>query len=272
MVPLTRGPVPRVLIPASGDGEVTAELRICSQREAHTPDTTLATATVPVVDGQLTFDFGVDAPRDCYGFVCLQMTPGVTLKTTDHRITGVLSLFKPDHGNCTAEEGKRFGFEPFEFWSPRRRPDGRNLAITLDPPATPFAAGNLTNGVFRPTDITNAWAADLDDDTPTVELSWKAPQRLRRIDLHFDGDFDHPMETVLHGHPERVVPFCVRQYMLIAVSPDGDETVIVDEPSNHLSHRTHHVAHDLLIQKLQLTLRHPSNTTPAALFGIRCYG
>ena len=45
-------------------------------------------------------------------------------------------------------------------------------------------------------------------------------RQLTRIELVFDTDYDHPMESVLLGHPERVMPFCVAR----VVVRDGNNT------------------------------------------------
>lgn len=84
-------------------------------------------------------------------------------------------------------------------------------------------------GVARPTNQPNAWVADPAEERPTLTLSWSEPQTLARVELMFDTDFDHPMETVLWGHPEDRMPFCVRGYRLL------DETgrVLAECPEQH---------------------------------------
>ncbi len=142
--------------------------------------------------------------------------------------------------------------------------------MTFDPPLRPFAAAHLTNGVFRPLVCTNAWAAAADDASPAVTLAWPTPTKLSRVDLHFDADFDHAMETVLLGHPERVVPFCVRQYRLVGIDAAGGEQVLAEVDDNRIAHR-HHVMEPMELASLRIELTHPSATTPAALMGVRCY-
>ena len=45
-----------------------------------------------------------------------------------------------------------------------------------------------------------------------MTVRWPHEQVIARIELVFDTDLDHPMESVLLGQPERVVPFCVRAF------------------------------------------------------------
>ena len=40
--------------------------------------------------------------------------------------------------------------------------------------------------------------------------------RSRESSWTFDTDFDHPMESVLMGHPERDMPFCIKRYRITA--------------------------------------------------------
>ena len=62
--------------------------------------------------------------------------------------------------------------------------------------------------------------------------AWASPQAIRRIELSFDTDFDHPLEHVLMGHPERVIPFCVKAFHICA---DGREVASVTD--NHQTRR-----------------------------------
>jgi hypothetical protein len=58
----------------------------------------------------------------------------------------------------------------------------------------------------------NAWVADPRDAAPHLVLDWPEPRTIARLELGFDSDFDHPMETVLMQHPEAISPFMVRRY------------------------------------------------------------
>jgi hypothetical protein len=107
-----------------------------------------------------------------------------------------------------------------------RRPSGKNFAVRIEPPLEVFQATNLTNGFARPTNQPNAWVADFAHEQPTIRLAWEKPQTIARIELSFDTDFDHPMESVLMGHPVRVMPFCVRELVVaecvrVAVTATG---------------------------------------------------
>ncbi len=83
----------------------------------------------------------------------------------------------------------------------------------------------------------------------------------------FDTDFDHPMESVLMGHPERVVPFCVKHYRV------RDETgkVIAEDGDNHSTQIDITPPEPVLTNALEVELLATQGSAPAALFALRCY-
>jgi len=277
MLPLPAGASPRlrVFTHAKQPGSLRVELRQSSKPDNHTPDVTLETLTVTVPPGE-------DVPLDLafthrfadtrYAFICFFGDASISLRCSERRVTGVLSLCH-EANRAVAESAVQtppgdIGVDQFEFWQPRRRPGGHNLALTLAEPLRVYAAANVVNGVARPTSRPNAWVASPADLHPTLTLTWSEPRTLARVELGFDADFDHPMESVLWGHPEREMPFCVRRYRLI----DGDTgTVLAERTDNHETRNVHVFAQPVRTRSLRLELEHPSAYIPAALFEVRCY-
>jgi hypothetical protein len=195
-----------------------AELRVSGQPDNHTPEVLLATLDVKLAAGlsqklPLKFDAKLAAP--CYALVCLRKNEAVSVHLSEQRLTGVLAVWhnvnKAVAKSSTQTPPLDSGLDTFEFWTPKRRPAGKNFALRIEPPLECFGAANLANGFARPTNQPNAWVADFSHEQPVVRLAWREPQTIARIELCFDTDFDHPMESVLMGHPERVMPFCVRE-------------------------------------------------------------
>lgn len=158
--------------------------------------------------------------------------------------------------------------DAFEFWCPQRRPAGKNLAFKVENGLACFQPENIRNGVQRPTSQPNAWVADFEDSQPTLTLTWPEAQTISRVELFFDTDYDHPAETVLMHHPENVMPFCVREYQLL----DDQGNVVFEKYKNHLTRNSIEFTKPFTTTILILKLRHPSATSPAALFEVRCYG
>ena len=295
MLPAQPGAMPSVefLLDVSAPTTVRAELRVSSKPGNHTPDVTLAAQEIKLPAGlrlklPLKFDAQIDVPR--YAFVCLMANPDVAVHLSDQRVTGVLAVTQK-FNRAVAKSPRQepppgSGIDSFEFWIPQRRPAGKNLAVTIDPPLEVFGPHNLTNGFARPTNQPNAWVADFAHEQPTIRLAWDKPQTIARIELSFDCDFDHPMESVLMGHPEGVMPFCVRE-VTVAVpakvpvlashangkGANGSDTehLIFEIAENHQSRQVIRLKTPVTTDALELRLVAPGANIPAALFEVRCY-
>jgi hypothetical protein len=160
------------------------------------------------------------------------------------------------------------GIDEFEFWCPQRRPDGYNFALKIEPGIPVFAAQQVVNGIARPTSHPNAWVADFKDVKPTLVLEWPSPQLISRVELTFDADYDHPMETVLMSHPENIMPFCIQQYRLL----DDTGQVVFEKKGNYQTRNSITFTRPLTTRRLILEAEAPGEHVPAALFEIRCYG
>ncbi|PWU08683.1 MAG: FAD-binding dehydrogenase [Verrucomicrobia bacterium] len=219
LLPIQAGPVPslEVILDVAGPTVLCAELRASTAPGNYTPDQTLAAAQIELPAGKglnITLPFDVQIESPSYLFVCLMANENVSVWLSEQRITGVLSLSHRAHQAVTKsarqEPPPGNGIPSFEFWIPQRRPQGKNFALRIEPPIDVFGPESLVNGFARPGHQPNAWVADVDDAHPTVTLAWPTIQTIGRLELVFDTDYDHPMESVLMGHPERVMPFCVR--------------------------------------------------------------
>ena len=286
LLPVAAGRMPAVsgTFDVSTKTTLVAELRVASTPTNHTPDITLKTLHVPLDAGarqQVTLDFDcvIDVPR--YAFVCLMANPDVAVHLSDQRVTGVLSVAQK-FNRAVAKSPRQepppgTGIDSFEFWLPERRPGGHNFALTLDPPLAVFGAENVTNGIARPTAQPNAWVAALDDPQPTLRLSWTTPRTISTIELVFDTDFDHPMESVLLGHTERVMPFCVPEVVAYAASertnPESAPALreVARITANHQTRGTMRLPSPVTTDAIELRITAPGAGIPAALFEVRCY-
>ena len=83
----------------------------------------------------------------------------------------------------------------------------------------------------------------------------------------FDPDYDHPMESVLMGHPERRMPFCVERYRVL----DENGHVLAMCANNHQARNVLVLAQPVTTRALRIELTAPTPRVPAALFEVRCY-
>lgn len=275
LLPLIKGKVPKIIFHAESetDTELEVELRISSKTGNYTPDVSLDKQTLAVKSGKncLNISFEAEIKDVAYAFVIFQKNPKLKLKVSNQRITGVLSVFNlvnkavSNYGKQTPP--KDIGMEEFEFWCPQRRPEGHNVAMRLEPAIKKFGKENLKTGVYRPTTAPNAWVATFEDENPQLKISWDKPEKISKVDLLFDTDFDHPMESVLMGHPEDVMPFCVRNYEI----KDDKGKIIYAKKGNYQTKNTINFKEPIITNELTVVLEHPSENVPAALFSIRCY-
>lgn len=266
MLPLPAGPVPALTFHADceKDTVLTVELRTSSGPWHHAPDVVLAQKAVAISAGRaqsIPVNFETTLERPCYVFVRFPQAEGVSLHTSSLRVTGLLRLIYRYE-----EATEHVGGERYEVYCPERRPGGQNFALQLDPPQEIYQAVNLLNGWQRPTSQTNAWVAALEDKTPVVYLDWKTPQTIAETILYFDGDFDHAMETVLWGHPERAVPFCVKRYEIL----DDKNNVLATVDDQHHSVARHTWPQPITTSRLSIRILETWGAPPA-LFEVRCY-
>jgi len=275
MFPLKAGKLPSffVNINSLANTELEVELRLSGKKGNFTPDETLAKKNIQINKGkhliEIAFDYSIET--DDYVYLLFAGNPDVEIGFTEARLTGVLSVFNSKN-KAVSNNGKQVppvgtGVDEFEFWCPQRRPDGQNLAIAISKTQPVFGAENLINGIDRPVSQPNAWVAELSDSKPSVNLLWDTAQTIKKIDLWFDSDFDHPMESVLMTHPENVMPFCVRNYV---VRNDRNE-IIFEQKNNYQTRNQITFEKEIVTKNLTIELQHPSGKIPAALFAVRCY-
>ncbi len=275
LLPLSKGKVPAITlsVEALKDTLLEIELRVSEIAENYSPEVILDRQVLPLSPGKTTeiITFNAEIPEDCYAFITLHKNENVKIGRSNQRVSGVLSAFNlvnkavSNYGKQTPPED--LGVDAFEFWCPQRRPEGHNLAFSLTPSINKFGAENIKTGVYRPTVKPNAWVASFEDKSPTLTINWDDIQEINKIDLFFDTDYDHPMESVLMGHPEDVMPFCVRNYQI----KDDKGNIIFEKSGNYQTVNQVNLKQPVKTKQLTISLEHPSPSVPAALFSVRCY-
>ena len=274
LIPVAAGRLPamRFIVNAREATRLEMEVRGSSREGNFTPDVVLHSEPVMLRPGEQEIWIRPSARIENTAYVtcCLMRNDAVQVLSSDLRVTGVLSLTQSM--NRAVAKGTRqdpppgIGIDSFEFWLPSRRPAGKNLAIVVDPPVDLFGAENVRNGIARPTLGPNAWVAAADDPTPRLTACWSEEQRIGRIELSFDTDFDHPMESVLMGHPEREIPFCVRDYRIL----DGAGNVLHETRGNHQTRNTIRLEPPISTRELSIEILQ-THGVPAAIFEVRTY-
>lgn len=275
LLPFEAGYVPEICanVRASKAGILKVSLRTSEKAFNYTPDVLVEEIEVEVEPGtrEVEFRFTRDLGEAKYAFICFHADASVEIQTSAFLCTGLVSVQKK-FNKAVSNNGEQIppdgiGIDRFEFWVPNRRPDGQNLALKFNPPLPAFQVEHLRNGFTKPWIRSNAWAADPLDEKPTLRLEWPMPQSIRSIEFHFDTDFDHAMETSQWGHPENIMPHCVRNFRVL----DDQGQIIHACAGNHQTIQRIRLEDSVLTSRLEIQLDHPSADVPAALFEVRCY-
>lgn len=275
LMPLNEGNAPRfkIEVKANRATKLTCQLRTSSKSENYTPDVICKSIDVELSKGvhTITLDYCDVNVGNQYAFVTFLANENVEIKTSTHLVTGLVSVFNKVH-KAVSNNGAQLaplnsGIEEFEFWTPERRPEGQNIALTVEPAIQAFDKNHLINGYLRPYLKSNAWAAALSDQTPQIKLNWPSKQTIKGIQLYFDTDSDHAIETVLMEHPESRMPFCVKEYKIML----KDGSVLFEQNNNHQTINKIMFDQAVSTDELIIELTHPHEHVPAALFDINVF-
>ncbi len=244
------------------------ELRYSVKPENHTPEIIAEHLDIRLHSGKqkVNFAFNESLPTDQYGFVTFLKNENICLNVSNKRYTGIVSVFNKfneavnNHGKQIPPEGS--GFDGFEFWCPERRPSGKNISMKIRPGIDAFGIQNLFYGYTRPSFFPNAWVASLRDLYPAISINWAKPITVNCICLYLDTDFDHPMESVQMGHPENVMPFCVRNYRITT----NTGKILVEKTENYQTINRILLKKPETLTGLSIELEHPSVHVPASVF------
>lgn len=275
MVPLPKGKAGKFIFHAEADEDTTLdiEFRISSKPNNHTPDIKKESKSIGIQKGRncLQLEFDVVMKEDAYAFITFFKNDKIKMHHSSKRVTGILTVFNSVN-KAVSNYGRQIpppniGIDEFEFWCPQRRPDGYNLAFKYPDGIKAFEAINIANNIDRPTNHPNAWVADWNDPSPTLHLEWSEAVEIKQVDVFFDVDYDHPMESVFMGHPEAVMPFCVREFRI----KDDQGNILADVKNNHQYLYALKLDKAIRTQALHIEIMHPGKDVPAALFSVRCY-
>lgn len=275
MVPLPEGKPGLFIFHAVAEEETTLEVefRTSSKPFNHTPDIVNERKVIHLHKNLncIHIEFNVVMTSAAYAFITFLKNEKVSLHYSYQRVTGLLSVFNTVN-KSVSNFGKQLpppgiGMEEFEFWCPQRRPEGFNIAFKYPEGIKAFSAMNIANGLDRPVSHPNAWVADLKDKNPVLFLNWESPVAIQTIDLFFDTDYDHPMETVLMGHPETVMPFCIRNFRI----KDDTGNILAEVKGNYHSRFRLQLEQKIDTRGLRIEVEHPSPDVPAAVFSVRCF-
>lgn len=263
----------RVLVNAEEKTDLKVDLRRSIKPENYTPEVILESQIFNLEKGEqyIDIEFSKSLSNNQYGFITFLSNDKISIKTSSNRYTGVLSVFngvnKAVSNNGKQTPPENIGVDTFEFWTPHRRPEGKNIAMEISPSIDDFSSENLGNGFVRPNTTSNAWVSDLKDENPSVKIEWEDEKEISEIKLFLDPDYDHPMESTLMGHPEEVVPFTVRNYTIKTL----DGKLLLKKHDNYQTINSFKPEKPLKLKGFIIEVEHPSINVPVSIFEILCH-
>ena len=265
-----RMPVISMNAEADEDTEITVELRSSARPGNYTPDIINAVRTIGLHKGtnSIEVDFGTVFDHPQYVFVCFAANDSIKIPLSDRIVTGMTSVFNyinpavSNFGKQTAPEGS--GMESFEFWCPKRRPEGKNIALRFSPALTGFGAGQLKTSFYRPYKTANGWIPSTDDTMPEIKINWAGMKTFTSIRLFFDTDADHAMESVQMRHYDSVMPACYREYTITG----NNGTEIAHIKDNHQTINTIKLENPITDTGIVVRFIPPGDNVSAGLMGL----
>ena len=259
-----------VQIQAQQATSLVVELCTAERIQNYTPDKLIDRQVINLVEGEqnVCIRFAQPFPRTQYGFVCFMKNEAVFIRESKQRMTGLVSVFQK-YNKSVAKSSRQeppegLGIDAFDFWVPERRPQGFNLAMKISPIIACYTPENVVNGYVRPFITSNAWVAGIEDENPQLTLKWKEKQLVTKLILFFDTDYDHAMENVQMGHPERIIPFCVQQYQIV----NEDGTILYETTDNYQTVNQIKLKEPVYTSKLTLQFKRSGTDIPVSLFEI----
>ncbi len=260
-------------VKASEHTTLRIELLTSSKVFNYTPDVLLEQKEINLSAGlqqlQVSFEATLDANQ--YGLICFRANESVAVRTSETLISGIVSVFNK-YNKAVSNYGRQdppedIGIESFEFWTPRRRPDGRNIAMKIQPPLNCFGVENISNGLMRPSHKPNVFIASPTQKECTIDIYWPEIERVDEIVLFFDADYDHPMESTLLGHYESEMPFCIEKYTV----KNCGTTLLFERTDNHQTINRLKLKDPIETQHLQIILNRKLPNVPISIFEVLCF-
>ena len=277
MLPLASGETYKfiVKVKALADTSLTILLKGCSDKKHFTPDVNVESQTFDLKQGEqvITFIPNQEIDKDGYKYLCFMKNEAVEVPLSDERFSGIMTVDQKVNRAVSnfgmQDPPENIGIDAFDFWTPERTPNGKNIALEISPPISCFTPENVKNGYLRPTSNgqVNAWVAALDDTIPELTLTWEKTKSIRQIKLFFDADFDNALESILMTHPESVTNFVVRDYEVF----DDQDQLIYTKTNNYQAINSIDFEQPIKTESLTILFKKPQKNVPIAVFKVVAY-
>lgn len=262
-------------VEALEDTILTVQFRVASKNTHFTPDVILQTENYQLSKGKHPVEFKTKSPLNekQYVYLCLMANEHLKVRLSNERCSAIMKVQNKKNiavSNYGKQEPpKDFGIDAFEFWTPERRPKGKNLAFSMSPTLAVFGKENLTNTTIRPeaSGETNVWMAAKEDENAVITLRWDKEVEVKTIRLFFDCDYDHALESSLMEHPESEIPFIVSSYTI--ENKNGAVLALVE--NNHQAINTIQLENTIKTDQLIFKFSKKQGDIPISVFKISVF-
>ncbi len=265
----------KVKLQASQDTSITVKLKRSSKETHFTPDVDLESKTFQLKKGiqEITFTCDKNIAENCYAYVCFMQNEAVAIMLSDERFIGVMTVLQKENRHVSnygrQEPPKDIGVDTFDFWTPEKMPEGKNIAMSIEPPVQNFSSKNIMNNHVRPTSdgYSNVWMAELNDERPELKISWAEKQKISMLRLFFDCDFDNALPSVFVTHPNSEIPFTVEEYIIY----DDNKNLLHKKSDNYQAVNKVVFDEPIITYELNIVLTKKNINIPVGLFKVLAY-
>lgn len=262
-------------IEATDDTVLELRLLGCSACSHYTPDVVLEKKSIELFKGKhkIEHSFRKVLSQNHYAYFCLMKNEKVKVRLSEEKVTGILKvqnkINKAVSNFGMQEPPATIDIDSFEFWTPERRPKGKNIAFKLSPPVSIFNTSSLSNVHVKPISdgSINAWVASRTDERPQLTLKWDKPIAIKTMRLFFDCDYDHALESTLMGHSEDVIPFLVSNYVV----KDGNGNILKEVRDNYQAINTFNWQESIMTDTLVIQFEKKDENIPVSVFKISIF-
>ena len=254
---------------------ITIKLKRSSKDTHFTPDVEIESKTFNLNEGEqeITYKSNALLSNDSYVYICLMKNSAVEIPLSDERFSGIMTVQQKVNRAVsnfgTQEPPKTIGIDTFDFWTPERMPNGKNIAMKILPSLQCFSLENIKNNHLRPTSNgqVNGWVSALNDDESKLTLKWNTKQDVKKIKLFFDADFDNALESTLMSHPQSITNFVVNDYKIF----DDGNKLIHTQKANYQAINNIMLDKQIKTSSLTIVFSKPQKNIPVTLFKISVY-
>ncbi len=145
---------------------------------------------------------------------------------------------------------------------------GTTMSFRISPPQACFGARQASSGVGRPYRYTNLWRSDPQQSLPQhLELSWREPASIRRIELRFPGQLLRDYRSYPEFYIDPQCPKDIRAEAWI----DGKWTEVGAIVGNYRRRAAFRLEQAVMADRLRIVVLSTNGDPSAAIYEIRCY-